>query len=314
MKPCFPIGLQIVDKALSRLVDQFLDSYAQCGGINHIDGANLPSKAAIGQLTLDLLELLFPGFHSGEPISNQVLPTLTLTNVEDVLDRLVREVRKSLEYRPVPNKEATAVAHQFLSKLVDLRCVLQTDVEAAYEGDPAAISTDEVMVAYPGIEAIAVQRMAHLLYQEGIALIPRMMTEWAHSRTGIDIHPGATIGTHFFIDHGTGVVVGETSVIGNHVRIYQGVGLVARSLAAHTARDTTGAAVGGKRHPTVGNNVTIYAGATIIGGDTVIGDRSIIGGNVWLARSVPADSIVVFEAQDVRIQSRGARSALDFQI
>lgn len=302
-----------VDKSLTRLVDQFLDSYAQCGGINHIDGANLPSKAAIGQLTLDLLELLFPGFHSGEPISNQVLPTLTLTNVEDVLDRLIREIHKSLEYRPVAGKEADTVSHQFLNKLVDLRCILQTDVEAAYEGDPAAISTDEVMVAYPGIEAIAVQRMAHLLYQEGIALIPRMMTEWAHSRTGIDIHPGATIGTHFFIDHGTGVVVGETSLIGNHVRIYQGVGLVARSLASHITRDSSGSAVGGKRHPTIGNNVTIYAGATIIGGDTTIGDRSIIGGNVWLAQSVPADSVVVFEAQDLRIQQRG-RSAIDWQI
>lgn len=302
-----------MDKSLSRLADQFLDSYAQCGGINHIDGANLPSKAAISQLTLDLLELVFPGFHSGEPISNTVLPTLTHTNLEDVLVRLIREIHKSLEYRPVAGKEAEVVATQFLTKLVDLRCILQTDVEAAYEGDPAALSTDEVMVAYPGIEAIAVQRMAHLLYQEGVALVPRMMTEWAHSRTGIDIHPGATIGTHFFIDHGTGVVVGETSEIGSHVRIYQGVGLVARSLAAHVQRDEAGSAIGGKRHPTVGNNVTIYAGATIIGGDTVIGDRSIIGGNVWLAHSVPADSVVVFESRDIRIQQRG-RLPVDFEI
>ena len=138
------------------------------------------------------------------------------------------------------------------------------------------------MLAYPGVEAVAVYRMAHVLHELGVAFLPRMMTEWAHGRTGIDLHPGATIGSHFFIDHGTGVVIGGTTKIGNRVRLYQGVGLVARSLAKHVERDDKGAAVGGKRHPTVGDDVTIYANATIVGGDTMIGDRTIIGGNVWL--------------------------------
>jgi serine O-acetyltransferase len=139
----------------------------------------------------------------------------------------------------------------------------------------------------------------------GVGLLPRMMTEWAHGRTGIDIHPGASIGSHFFIDHGTGVVIGGTTHIGNRVRLYQGVGLVARSLAKHVERDAKGATLdGGKRHPTVGDDVTIYAGATIVGGDTVIGDRSIIGGNVWLTRSIPPDSVVLFEAQQVSIHPR----------
>jgi serine O-acetyltransferase len=304
-----------VDKILTGLVDQFLDSYAECGGINHIDGSNLPSKAAIAQLTLDLLELQFPGFHTDEPLSKTVLPDMTLENLKSLHERLTIEIRKSLDYRPpLTPKDPAAIAYQFLSKLVDLRVLLQTDVEAAYEGDPAAISTEEVMVAYPGIEAIAVQRMAHLLYLEGVALIPRMMTEWAHSRTGIDIHPGATIGRYFFIDHGTGVVVGETTIIGDHVRIYQGVGMVARSLASHIQRDPAGTATGGKRHPTIGNNVTIYAGATIIGGDTVIGDGCIIGGNVWLTHSVPSQTVVYFEGQGMRSQPRGGQGVLDWQI
>ena len=160
------------------------------------------------------------------------------------------------------------------------------------------------MLAYPGIEAVAVFRMAHVLEGMGVGYLPRMMTEWAHGRTGIDIHPGAEIGTHFFIDHGTGVVIGGTTKIGNRVRLYQGVGLVARSLAKHVERDEQGVVIGGKRHPTVGDDVTIYANATIVGSDTTIGDRTIIGGNVWLTRSVPADSVVFFEAQQVSIHPR----------
>ncbi len=147
-----------------------------------------------------------------------------------------------------------------------------------------------------------------MLHSLGVAFLPRMMTEWAHGRTGIDLHPGADIGTHFFIDHGTGVVIGGTSKIGNRVRLYQGVGLVARSLAKNVQRDEQGAAIGGKRHPTVGDDVTIYANATIVGGDTIIGDRAIIGGNVWLTRSVPADSVAVFEAQQMSIHSRNHNS------
>jgi serine O-acetyltransferase len=188
--------------------------------------------------------------------------------------------------------------------------LLQTDAEAAYSGDPAASSKDEVIVAYPFIEAIAVQRLAHELYLDNIALIPRIMTEWAHARTGMDLHPGAQIGTHFFVDHCTGTVVGETAIIGNHVKMYQGVGLVARSLAAGQALR------GQKRHPTIGDRVTVYAGATIIGGDTVIGEGSTIGASVFLTTSVPPNSLVVLEATNVKVMSKKSRESwvLDYQI
>jgi serine O-acetyltransferase len=173
--------------------------------------------------------------------------------------------------------------------------MLQTDMEAAYNGDPAALSKEEVILAYPFVEAIAVQRMAHQLYLDQVALIPRIMTEWAHGRTGLDLHPGAEIGTHFFVDHCTGTVVGETTRIGNHVRMYQGVGLVARSLAAGQALR------GQKRHPTIEDRVTIYAGATIMGGDTVVGTGSTIGANVFLTQSVPPNSLVLAEGTAVKV-------------
>ena len=179
---------------------------------------------------------------------------------------------------------------RFISRLVDLRSMLSQDVEAAFAGDPAANGYDEIVVAYPAIRALAIYRIAHELHGYGVPLLPRIMSEYAHDRTGIDIHPGAEIGAHFFIDHGTGIVIGETAVIGDGVRLYQGVTLGATSL-----RDSSSLR-GKKRHPTIEENVTIYAGATILGGDTVIGARSIIGGNVWLTSSVPADSRVMAEA------------------
>src|SRR4029077_11851705 len=179
--------------------------------------------------------------------------------------------------------------------------ILRTDAEAAYNGDPAALSQEEIIVAYPFIEAIAVQRLAHELYKKKIALIPRIMTEWAHSRTGMDLHPGARIGTHFFVDHCTGTVIGETSILGNHVKMYQGVGLVARSLAAGQLLK------GQKRHPTLEDRVTIYAGATIMGGDTTVGEGSTIGANVFLTSSVPPHSLVVQEEANVKVMSKKSR-------
>jgi serine O-acetyltransferase len=234
-----------------------------------------------------------------------------------VLGRLQSEIRKSLEYAttgvpgdPDPQKTAHALTRKFLGNLPRVRELLQTDTEAAFNGDPAAFSKDEVIVAYPFIEAIAVQRLAHELYLDNIPLIPRIMTEWAHTRTGMDFHPGARIGTHFFVDHGTGTVVGESAIIGNHVKLYQGVGLVARSLAAGQALR------GQKRHPTIEDRVTVYAGATIIGGDTVIGAGSTIGASVFLTSSVPANSLVVLEATNVRVIPKQSREsdALDYQI
>ncbi len=275
-----------------------VESYKRYGGINHIDGVNLPSRDAIIGITDDLLKLVFPGFYDRNPVHSSEIADYAQELVASVSRRLQREIHKSLEYRPCPHcdknhldQEAARAGHDFLSEIPQIRGILQTDVVAAYEGDPAAISHEEIIVAYPGIMAIAVQRMAHVLYTKQIALIPRIMTEYAHSRTGIDIHPGARIGPEFFIDHGTGVVIGETSVIGRHVKIYQGVTLGAKSFK----KDDQGRLVkGNKRHPNIEDDVTIYAGATILG-DVTIGPGSVIGGNVWLLDSVPPNTVVYYE-------------------
>jgi len=299
------------------LTESLMASYVRAGGINHVDGKNLPSKQAIAEITADLLRLLFPGFFDEEPIHSSEIEAVTVALLDSVLRRLENEIGKSLEYAPpagFPDADLPAMAHsltlKFLANLPRVRELLQSDAEAAYEGDPAAFSKDEVIVAYPFIEAIAVQRLAHELYLDNIPLIPRIMTEWAHARTGMDLHPGARIGTHFFVDHCTGTVVGETAIIGNHVKMYQGVGLVARSLAAGQALR------GQKRHPTIQDRVTIYAGATIIGGDTVIGEGSTIGASVSLMTSVPANSLVVLEAAKVKIIPKISHESymLDYQI
>jgi serine O-acetyltransferase len=302
---------------LSNLTERLMASYVGAGGINHVDGKNLPSKHAIADITLDLLRLLFPGFFDEKPIHSSEIEAVTIALLDSVLNRLEEEIRKSLEYAPPAGLEdadmpsvARSLTLKFLGNLPGVRELLQTDTEAAYDGDPAAFSKEEVIVAYPFIEAIAVQRLAHQLYLDNVPLIPRIMTEWAHARTGIDLHPGARIGTHFFVDHGTGTVVGETTAIGNHVKMYQGVGLVAKSLAAGQALR------GQKRHPTIEDRVTIYAGATIIGGDTIIGEGSTIGASVFLTTSVPPNSLVVQEAGNVRVISKKSRESFvpDYQI
>jgi serine O-acetyltransferase len=306
-----------VKKSVTQLTDGLIASYARVGGINHLDGVNLPSKSAIAQITMDLLRLLFPGFFDEKSIHSSEIKMETANLMDAVQGRLEDEVYKSLEYRPstvFADNDLRVAAHEltqhFLSRLPPIREVLQTDAEAAYNGDPAALSKEEVIVAYPFIEAIAVQRMAHELYLERIPLIPRIMTEWAHSRTGMDLHPGAQIGSHFFVDHCTGTVIGETCSIGDHVKLYQGVGLVARSLAGGQSLR------GQKRHPTVEDHVTIYANATIVGGETVIGEGSTIGANVFLMHSVPPHSLVFCEEVNVKVlrkQPRERRKA-DFQI
>jgi serine O-acetyltransferase len=237
--------------------------------------------------------------------------------MDSVQGRLEDELHKSLEYHPpegVRKKDFRPQAHEltnaFLGNLSHIRDLLQTDTEAAFNGDPAALSKEEVIVAYPFIEAIAVQRMAHALYLKQIALIPRIMTEWAHSRSGMDLHPGARIGSHFFVDHCTGTVIGETAVIGSHVKMYQNVGLVARSLSGGQQLK------GQKRHPSIEDRVTIYAGATIMGGDTVVGEGSTIGANVFLMQSVPPHSLVIAEEVKVRVLNKREREKgnADFQI
>ena len=288
-------------------------SYARAGGINYLDGINLPSKTGIANIAADLLRLLFPGFFSEEVIHSSELKNETVNLLDSVAGRMEDEVYKSLQYsQKADSKALRRQAHdltfEFLSKLPHVRELLQTDAEAAYRGDPAALSKEEVIVAYPFIEAIAVQRMAHELYLSQVALIPRIMTEWAHTRSGMDLHPGARIGSYFFVDHCTGTVVGETCEIGDHVKLYQGVGLVARSLAGGQSLR------GKKRHPTLESHVTIYAGSTIVGGETVIGEGSTIGANVFLMNSVPPHSLVVYEEPNIKVLKKPRRGDADFQI
>jgi serine O-acetyltransferase len=294
-----------MDNDLGKATDAILRSYETGGGINHVDGANLPSKRAITSICDDLLQLLFPGFHDAEPIHSQHLPRVTSHRVFTIAERLAEEVCKSerLGDPNCPNERAVKLTRDFLGGIPQVRELLKTDVEAAFQGDPAAEASDEVILSYPFIEAIAIQRSAHVLYSLGVPIIPRMMTEWAHSRTGIDIHPGARIGSNFFIDHGTGVVIGETSVIGRHVKLYQGVSLIAKSLAGGQALR------GQKRHPSIEDDVTIYANATIMGGDTVIGAGSTIGASVFLTHSVPPRSLVLAEGQGVRVIEKDKRVA-----
>lgn len=291
---------------VSPLIANILESYEEIGGINNIDGANLPSKRAITQICEDLLQILFPGFHDEKPIATQRVQQITSGRILSIVDRLRVEAFKSLRLQEpeCPHCRADQIVFHLIHELQPIREVLQTDVEAAYEGDPASTSYDEIIVSYPCIEAIAIQRLAHILYREKLPLIPRIMTEWAHSRTGIDIHPGAAIGSHFFIDHGTGVVIGETCRIGAHVKLYHGVTLGARSFQ----KDDQGKIKkGGKRHPDVEDWVTIYPNATILGGETVIGSGSTIGANVFLMESVPPDSLVRNERALINIVSKKNR-------
>lgn len=295
-----------MDKDLSKITEQILSSYRIGGGMNNIDGSNLPSKRAIAAICEDLLQIVFPGFHDQEPIHSVHLQRVTSHRVYSVAERLKEELCKSLRLREPGCPDATAerLLFQFLDKVPEVRALLRTDVEAAHQGDPAASTLDEVILAYPFLEAIAIQRLAHVLYGFGAPLLPRMMTEWAHARTGIDIHPGAEIGSHFFIDHGTGVVIGETSRIGAHVKMYQGVSLIARSLAGGQALR------GKKRHPTVEDRVTIYAGATVMGGDTVVGAGTTIGASVFLTHSVPPRSLVLLEEAALRIMDKDKRDEI----
>ena len=295
-----------MDKGLERITRQLLASYREVGGINNIDGSNLPSKRAIASICEDFLQLLFPGFHDQEAVHSDHLARVTSYRITSIADRLKTEVCKSLRLGEPECPDATAEKRlmEFLDRLPKVRELLRDDVEAAYEGDPAARSYEEIILSYPYLEAIAIQRLAHFLHLEDVPLVPRIMTEWAHCRTGIDIHPGATIGSHFFIDHGTGVVIGETSTLGSHVKLYQGVSLVAKSFQ----KDEHGKILkGGKRHPDVGDNVTIYANTTVMGGETLIGSGSTIGANVFLMQSVPENSLVYYEETQLRIIPKKSR-------
>lgn len=281
-------------------VDELLETYGETGGINYLEVAgSLPSRLAVEAACAEMMSLMFPGFRS-EALVTADLSDATRARLKNLRARLRTEMCRSLGKIPADQAteaKADKLLDEFMAELPSVRRVLWTDIDAAYEGDPAAKSYEEIILAYPSLEAIAIYRMAHLLYDK-VPLIPRIMTEWAHSRTGIDIHPGATIGTHFFIDHGTGVVIGETTEIGSRVKLYHGVTLGARSFE----KDTQGKIKkGGKRHPKVEDGVTIYPNSTVLGGETVIGARSTIGGNVFLVQSVPPDSLVYYEEKQLKV-------------
>ena len=294
------------EQIYDQYVPDLLASYAAVGGLNNRDAHNMPSTRAVGQICEDLLQLVFPGFHDDDAVHHGSLAELTSERLSNVASRLEDQVRKSVRIGDPkkPTGRTPPILRLFFQSLASVRELLRTDIEAAYEGDPAALHSEEIILSYPFIEAVAIQRLAHVLYVAGAPIIPRMMTEWAHGRTGIDIHPGAKIGSHFFIDHGTGVVIGETCRIGSHVKIYHGVTLGARSFV----KDESGHIVkGGKRHPDVGDYVTIYPNSTILGGKTHIGANSTIGANVFLMHSVPADSLVIYEEKQLAIHDKSAR-------
>ena len=294
---------------LEELKQALLASYRSDGGINHLDGVNLPSQASLNQLAADCMHLLFPGYFEEQGVTQRALPAHVGQLLARIDQRLVAEVEKCLRFAKIehPVAEARARTTAFLTQFPALRKLIQTDVTAAYQGDPAARSVEEIIVAYPCVLVISLQRLAHVLYHLGVPLLPRMLTEYAHERTGCDIHPGARLGDHFFIDHGTGVVIGETATVGSHVKLYQGVTLGAKSFDT----DPDGNPVKGvKRHPDIGDHVTIYAHATVLGGDTSVGARSIIGSNVWLMKSIPADSVALFKGDSVVVRNRRKNETL----
>ena len=294
---------------LDEIKHALLASYRSHGGINHLDGVNLPSQASVNQLATDCMHLLFPGYFEETPLTERELPGLVDQLLARIDRRLATEIEKCLRFAqaPAPAAAAREVATNFLAQLPELRKIIKTDVEAAYAGDPAARSVEEIILAYPCVLVISLQRLAHVLYHLKVPLLPRMLTEYGHERTGCDIHPGAQLGSHFFIDHGTGVVIGETARVGSHVKLYQGVTLGAKSFEV----DDDGRPVKGvKRHPDIGDHVTIYAHATILGGDTQVGRHSIIGSNVWLMRSIPDDSVAYFKGDNLVVRSRRKKESM----
>lgn len=286
--------------SLESIKQALLQSYASDGGINHLDGSNLPAQESVNLLAVQFMHLLFPGYFEETGLRKEDVPTWVDQLLTSVEKRLTAEIEKSLRFAGHADsaRQARELTASTLGRFPEIRRIVQTDVAAAYRGDPAARSVEEIILAYPCVLVISLQRVAHVLYSLGVPLLPRMLTEYAHERTGCDIHPGAEIGTHFFIDHGTGVVIGETARIGHHVKIYQGVTLGAKSFQV----DDQGAPVKGvKRHPKLEDHVVVYPGATILGGDTIIGENSVVGSNVWLMQSMPPNSIAYYQGDQASI-------------
>ena len=296
---------------LPDVTDQVVATYSQIGTINHLGHSPLPHNDAVIEITHDLMEVIYPGYQRRQKLHAGNVAYHVGDLLEGLNNALTQQIARALRHKQaLANSDDPQSADAFeelakqktialLASLPRLRELLATDVQAAYDGDPAAQGLDEIILCYPGLQAITVHRLAHELYGLAAPFIPRMMAEWSHNRTGIDIHPGATIGPSFFIDHGTGVVIGETTEIAAHVKLYQGVTLGALSFP----KDDSGQLVRGqKRHPTIEEGVVIYANATVLGGETVIGARSGIGASVSLIQSVPPNTVVTIEKPQLKFR------------
>lgn len=297
-----------IEEQIEGIVDSILVDYHNERAIDKLDPFQHPDKDVVIDMIGKLLRIVYPGFSRDRAYRIYNTKHNLSMLIEDVMYNLNKQIaivlRSDLTAEEAQEK-AQELSLEFFRAIPGVRAVAQTDVEAFYEGDPAAYSTDEIIFCYPGLFAITVYRLAHILYTLGVPLLPRIMTEHAHSVTGIDINPGATIGKYFFIDHGTGIVVGETTVIGDHVKVYQGV-----TLGALTTRGGQSLR-GKKRHPTIEDNVTIYAGASILGGGTVIGRDSVIGSNVFITHSIPACTTVSVKSQELQFKPRNCEGNCD---
>jgi serine O-acetyltransferase len=304
--------------ALAQVAGELLDSYLGDERARRISQRYLPSREAIVEILESVLDLMYPGYFGRQDLNAGNLTQHVEQMAAALVPKLEREIEHCLCYgreretAPPEFGECAPRAHElteiFLRRLPQIRGLLIRDVQAAFDGDPAALNLDEIILAYPGVLAVSVYRIAHALYDLGVPMMARIMTEWAHSKTGCDIHPGATIGAAFFIDHATGVVIGETTHIGDGVKIYQGVTLGALSLP----RDASGHLIRGKkRHPTVESGSTLYANATVLGGQTVVGADSVIGGSVFLTRSVPPRSRVSLKEPELRVLTRDSAAEPD---
>lgn len=298
------------------IVNTILNDYQKMRNIDKMDDFfDQPNKEVIIDIIEKLKKIVYPGYFRDRTYKSYNATNHLATLIEDVMYRLHKQIVKvskfSEDFRGLSEEETEEKAYQitveFLNRIPQIREYLESDLKAAWEGDPAAINYDEIILAYPGLLAITVNRLAHELFLLRVPLIPRIMTEHAHSLTGIDIHPGATIGRNFFIDHGTGIVIGETTVIGNNVKIYQGVTLGALSTRGGQKLKNV------RRHPTIEDNVTIYAGASILGGDTVIGRDSVIGSNAFITKSIPAGSRVSIRQQELQISGHSKTSESELE-
>ena len=310
-------------ETLPALTERIVETYEECGGIHHLGHSPLPSYREVVEILADLREILYPGYGRRHNLHMGNVAYHVGDLIDSLHDRLTAQIARALRHDCKAARdleadfeaEAQLAAVRLLESIPELRTILAEDAQAAYVGDPAARGLDEILFCYPGVAAVTVYRVDHEVSWLGVPLIPRMMTEYAHAKTGIDIHPGATIGRRFFIDHGTGVVIGQTTEIGEGVKVYQGVTLGALSFPRD---EITGELVRGtKRHPTIEDEVVIYANATILGGKTVIGHHSVVGSSAWITRSIAPHTVVTIE--DPRLRIRGGEvgqqvGGFDYQI